>query len=106
MPAQVDLTRRPEIQHQLDLTAHMVPAEHAVQLHRTVRQAQCHPVDRQGHTNHLLQAVVLLAVEFVHREHLAHIVVHTDQLVLTVQCHLAVRPHGSRLGGLKDEVAP
>jgi hypothetical protein len=108
MPVQVAHTRLPEIPHQVDLTVHMVRAEHAA-LHHTVQQAQCHqvvlyhPVDRQVLTNHLLQAVVLLVVAYVHPVFLAHIVVHTAQQVPTVQCLLAVLPHGNPHGGLFDE---
>lgn len=113
MVAQVDLMRLPEIRHQAGLMAHMVHtevAEHAVPLRHTDQQAQCHPVDRQDHTNHLLQAVVhqvdLLAVEFEHLVRHEHIVAHTDQPVPTVQCHLAVLPHGNWHCGLIVEVAP
>lgn len=110
---QVDLTHLPEIPHQVDLTVHMERAERAALLRHTAQQAQCHqvahyhPVDQQVLTNHLPQAVVhqadLQVAACVHLEFLAHIAAHTVQQVPTVQCLLAVLPHGNPHGGLFDE---
>jgi hypothetical protein len=99
--AQADLMRLQETQHQAGLTVHMERAEHVVHLHHTDQQAHCHLVDQQDHMNHQLQAVVhqadLLGVESVHLVLHEHTVAHMVQRVPTVQCRLAVLPHGSSL---------